>query len=58
MGNWIIRYQSGSYYELVGVSTDDKPTDGIGYMSIAIEMDTAIAYYFDGTEWQVIGGNS
>ena len=56
MGNWIIRYQSGSYYELVGVSADAKPVDGVGKYSLAIELDTLKAYYFDGSAWQEMGG--
>lgn len=58
MGNWIIRHQSGSYYELVGKSTDTKPNKDIGKYSIAMELDTAKAYYFDGTAWKEIGGNA
>lgn len=56
MGNWLIRYQAGSYYELVGQSADEKPTEGIGIYSLAYELDTAKAFYFDGTEWLEVGG--
>lgn len=58
MGNWMIRHQSGSYFELVGKSTDAKPTTDIGEFSIALELDTGKAYFFDGTAWQEIGGAS
>ena len=43
------------YVELEGVSTDEKPTEGIGVNSRFFEFDTGNSFYFDGTAWQEIG---
>ena len=47
-------------YEFKGLSTDTKPTkiDGydIGQNSLFLELDTGDFYYFDGTNWQKVGG--
>ena len=42
-------------YEYKGLSTDSKPT-ACGVNSLFLELDTANVYYFDGEEWQVVGG--
>lgn len=41
--------------EYKGLSTDEKPTD-CAVNSMFLELDTGTFYYFDGEEWQVIGG--
>lgn len=43
---------------LYGLSTDQKPTDGIGNGSIFIEMNTGKAYFFNGASstWLEVGG--
>lgn len=46
-----------NYVELEGLSTDDKPTEGVGVNSKFTELDTADTYYFDGTSWSKVGGN-
>lgn len=46
---------SGSSATLVGLSTDEKPTNK-DINTIFLELDTADAYYFDGTTWQKVGG--
>lgn len=43
--------------QLMGLSTDTKPTNGILPNSLFWELDTNGMYYFDGTEWQSIGGS-
>ena len=45
-----------NYKELEGLSTDDKPTEGVGVNSKFTELDTNDKYYFDGTQWSKIGG--
>ena len=42
-------------YEYKGLSTDEKPTD-CAVNSVFLELDTGNFYYFDGEEWQMIGG--
>ena len=37
------------------VSTDTKPTNVLTN-SLMLELDTGKFYYFDGTEWQPVGG--
>lgn len=39
-----------------GVSTDDKPEEA-EVNAIFTELDTNKNYYFDGEEWQEIGGS-
>lgn len=46
----------GSAATYVGLSTDTKPTEGIQTNTIFHELDTNEYYYFDGTNWQKIGG--
>ena len=36
-----------SPYEVYGLSTDDKPTQGITNASLFLEMDTSNAFMFD-----------
>ena len=43
-------------YDFKGLSTDDKPVENIGVNSLFLELDTGDFYYFDGEEWQKIGG--
>ena len=45
-----------NYVELEGLSTDDKPTEGIGVNSKFYELDTNSTYYFDGDTWSKVGG--
>lgn len=42
-------------HDYKGLSTDDKPTT-CAVNSIFLELDTGDFYYFDGEEWQKIGG--
>ena len=44
------------YKEYSGISDDDKPTEGVGVNSLFLELDTGDFYYFDGEEWQKVGG--
>lgn len=41
--------------EILGKSTDTKPTD-VDINDMFIELDTGDAYYWDGSQWQLIGG--
>lgn len=43
--------------QMMGLSTDTKPTAGILPNSLFWELDTNGMYYFDGTQWQSIGGS-
>lgn len=47
---------NGSRANYMGLSTDTKPTEGIQTNTIFLELDTGDFYYFDGTNWQKIGG--
>lgn len=47
---------STNYVELEGTSQDTKPLEGIGVNSKFYELDTNKTYYFDGEDWQEIGG--
>ena len=49
---------STEYKEFEGVSTDDKPTEGVGVNSKFYELDTNAVYYFTGETWQKVGGDS
>ena len=44
------------YVELEGTSQDTKPLEGIGINSKFFELDTKKEFYFDGEDWQEIGG--
>ena len=44
--------------EYVGLSTDTKPTSGVDKYSLFLELDKGDFYYFDGTDWQIVGGGS
>lgn len=46
------------YVELEGTSQDTKPLEGIGVNSKFHELDTGDDYYFDGTTWNKVGGES
>ena len=46
------------YVELEGLSTDTKPTEGIGVNSKFYELNTGDTYYFNGTAWAKVGGAS
>lgn len=43
-------------YDYKGLSTDVKPTD-CAVNSLFLELDTRDFYYFDGEEWQKVGGD-
>lgn len=46
------------YVELEGLSTDDKPTEGIGVNSKFYELDTNSVYYYTGETWAKVGGDT
>ena len=51
------------YYEMAGLSTDTKPTEGIATGSLFMEVDTGDVYGFDeeSEEWMkvtALGGDS
>ena len=48
--------QATNYVELEGLSTDTKPTEGIGVNSRFYELDTKDEFYFDGSSWSKVGG--
>lgn len=43
--------------QIMGLSTDTKPTTGVQPNSLFWELDTNGMYFFDGTQWQSIGGS-
>lgn len=47
----------GDFYQLVGLSTDEKPTD-VGINSLFLALDTNEMFYFDGEDWVAVGGDS
>ena len=38
------------------LSTDEKPVDGVNVNDLLLELDTGKGYYFDGADWNEIGG--
>ena len=48
--------KQGNVFEFAGVSTDDKPTEGVGVNSIFHELDTNDYYYYTGETWAKVGG--
>lgn len=48
--------KNGQTADLMGLSTDIKPTDGIGVNTLFLELDTGDYYYFTGTAWAKVGG--
>lgn len=49
--------RKGNEYSFKGLSTDDKPTEGVGVNSLFWELDTNDNYYFDGEAWQEVGSS-
>ena len=47
--------KQGNEYDYKGLSTDVKPTD-TGINSMFLELDTGDFYYYDGSQWQKVGG--
>ena len=47
---------NGNTANLVGLSTDTKPTEGVEINKLFLELDTGDFYYFDGTNWVIVGG--
>lgn len=45
-------------HEYSGLSTDEKPTNGVAVNALFLELDTGKFYYFDGGYWQEVGGNA
>jgi len=43
-------------YDWSGLSTDEKPTEGVAINDLFLELDTGDGYYFDGEAWAKIGG--
>jgi len=52
------RYNLAEDMAYQGTSLDSKPTDGVAVNSIFWELDTNFQYYFDGSAWQKVGGDS
>lgn len=50
--------QGTNYVELEGLSSDTKPTEGIGVNSKFFELDTKDEYYFTGETWAKVGGDT
>ena len=42
--------------DYIGVHDDDKPT-AVPVNTLFLELDTGDIYYFDGENWQKVGGN-
>lgn len=43
--------------EITGLSTDTKPTN-VMINTLFLELDTGDFYYYDGSDWQEVGGSS
>ena len=48
--------RQGNYHEYTGLSTDTKPTTGVGVNSLFLELDTGDIYYYTGEAWAKVGG--
>lgn len=48
----------GGTTNLKGESTDVKPIIGIERNTLFLELDTEELYYWNGTEWKVVGDNA
>ena len=51
----LINCRQGGDNDYKGLSTDQKPTEGVLSGSMFLELDTLDLYYFDGTDWLVVG---
>ena len=51
---------NGNIVNYMGLSTEEKPTEGLATGSLFIELDTGKVYYFnaDTTTWAVFGGGN
>lgn len=38
-----------------GISTDNKPTEGVPINALFLELDSGDFYYFDGESWAKVG---
>ena len=47
----------GASATLLGLSTDEKPTD-VDINTIFTELDTNTDYYFTGETWEKVGGDA
>lgn len=48
-------------HEYCGLSTDQKPLDGVAMNALFLELDTGDFYYYtgtEGTEWSKVGGSA
>ena len=51
----MVTVYSSEKRELVGLSTDTKP-EGVSENMLFLELDTGDIYYFDGEDWNKMGG--
>ena len=47
---------NGNGLDYRALSTDDKPTEAKAN-ALLLEVDTGDFYYFDGSEWAIVGGD-
>ena len=48
---------SGARFDFMGLSSDAKPTNtAMEVNSLFLELDTGDVYYYDGSDWQKVGG--
>lgn len=50
--------ENGDRMEFAGLSTDTPPVEGIAVNSLFLELDSGKMYYFDGSDWQEVGGGA
>ena len=50
--------ENGDLMQFVGLSTDTPPAEGIAVNSLFLELDSGKMYYFDGEDWQEVGGGA
>lgn len=48
--------KNGQVADLLGLSTDSKPTTDVDVNTLFLELDTGDFYYFNGTTWAKVGG--
>lgn len=48
--------KNGQTSDLIGLSTDVKPTEDVAVNTLFLELDTGTYYYFTGVTWSKVGG--
>ena len=49
-------FEKSTSFDWKCLSTDEKPTEDVNTNDLLLELDTGKGYYFDGANWNEIGG--